>query len=316
MKQLPPLKLREIYFKSIEKEIKRLFDALIFDPIVAATALPVKKEFRNARADALMEAIKSGAVWYEDGQFKGVFNSKISKRLRKIGATFNPRSNTWSIPPLLVPPEISVARAQAEAAYQSLRQTILTVLAGIDIDKINVLSDLPEKYMETIDWMEHDFQDTVRKITIPPNLTEAQSGIIAAEWGQNLDLYIKEWIAQDILDLREMVMTEAFEGNRASSMVKAIQQNYGVSRRKAEFLARQETSLLMSKFRETRYRDIGSTTYRWRGVLDARERHDHKILEDKVYSWDQPPVVDRKTGRRANPGEDYGCRCVAVALIN
>ncbi|MGH9864813.1 MAG: minor capsid protein [Candidatus Acidiferrales bacterium] len=307
MRQIPPLRLKDAYFKSIEREIKRLFDALIFDPIIKATGIPAKKEIKNAAADPLAEAIAAGQVWYEDGLFKGSFNSKISRRLREIGATYNPRSRTWSLPPLLMPPEISVAFARAESGYQALRQHIITALAGVDIQSINVLSNLPDKYIQTINWMEGDFQKTVRAITIPPNLTDDQRGIIAAEWGQNLDLYIKDWIAQDILDLRKMVMEETFKGNRAESMVKAIQHNYGVSRRKAEFLARQETSLLMSKFRETRYRDIGSTTYRWSTSHDERVRHDHALLNTKVFSWDSPPVVDLKTGRRANPGEDFGC---------
>lgn len=315
MKQLPPLPLKNHYFKSIEEEIQHLFDALIFNPIVAATGLPVKKEIRNAVTDPLAQAITDGTVWYVDGLFKGQFNSRISKRLREIGATYNPKSNTWSLPPLLMPPDISTAMAHADMIYQGLRTTILQTIADVDIDSINVLSTIPDQYMRTIDWMEDDFLKTVRAITIPPTMTEAQKGIIAAEWGQNLDLYVKNWIDEDILDLRQMVQTEAFAGNRAEGMVKAIQHNYGVSRRKAEFLARQETSLLMSKFRETRYKDVGSTTYRWQGAMDERERPDHKALQGKVFSWESPPVTDLKTGRRCHPGEDFGCRCLAIALI-
>lgn len=289
---------------------------MLYIPLLKAIGRTEFKELKNSQSDPLTEAIKSGAVWYDDGLFHGIFNAAISRRLRDIGATYNPKSKTWSLSRFDLPPEISTAVASAQSNYNTMRANIIRTLDSVDIQSINNLSNIPDKYMQTIDWMEGDFMKAVRTITIPPNLTPAQRGILAAEWGQNLDLYVKGWLSDNILELREMVQTEAFQGNRAESMVKAIEHNYGVSRRKAKFLARQETSLLMSKFRETRYKDIGSTRYRWSGAMDERERPDHKALQGKIFSWDSPPVVDKKTGRRANPGEDFGCRCVAVALID
>lgn len=313
MKALPSLKLTERYWKNIEQEIKNLLDVLLYEPFARALEVP-KKEIENS-TDDLITAIQKGTIWYQDGRFFGSFSAATSRRLLGIGARYNQKSNTWSLMPESLPSEIRIAQAGAVSRYDAMRKRLLTTLDDINIDSINAVSSIPDRYIQTIDWMESDFQKAVRKISIPPKLTPEQRGIIAAEWGQNLDKYIKDWAQESILELRGIVQANAFEGQRAENLIKLIRKNYQVSRNKARFLARQETSLLMSKFRETRYRDIGSTKYRWSGTLDERERPDHKALQGQIFSWDSPPVVDRRTGRRANPGEDYGCRCVAVPLI-
>jgi uncharacterized protein with gpF-like domain len=34
-----------------------------------------------------------------------------------------------------------------------------------------------------------------------------------------------------------------------------------------------------------------------------------------VFKYSEPPIVDVRTGRRANPGEDFQCRCTANPII-
>ena len=56
--------------------------------------------------------------------------------------------------------------------------------------------------------------------------------------------------------------------------------------------------------------------YVWSTSQDSRVRDSHRRLNRKKFRWDDPPVVDPKTGRRCHPGEDYGCRCVALPVFN
>lgn len=272
------------------------------------------KELKNS-ADPLTEAIRSGRIYVEDGKLYGDFNAKTSKALRGLGATFHSRSRSWTLP-RAVPAEISMALADADMRYTVLKNRLVAAIDSIRPESVSKLSRTPELYETSVDRMDEDFKTAVKRITIPARLTAAQKAILAQEWGQNLNLYIQKWIEEDILELRQKVQQNVFAGRRAKSLVKGIQQNYGVSKRKAEFLARQETSLLLSKFREQRFKSVGSTRYRWRGTMDGKERHDHKELEGQIFFWDNPPIVDKKTGRRANPGEDFNCRCVAEAIID
>lgn len=313
MKQLAPIILREKYFIGIEKEIKRLLDELIYKPLVRALEIPMREIYNTG--NALLNALQAGTVWYREGHFYGQFNSRITKDLRALGAVYNAPSRTWSLEAVLVPADVRFAQASADSRYDVLRRQVLRTIDDMQIASIAKHSETTARYGKAIEWMEGDFTKTVKAISIPPTLTDTQRELLAAEWGQNLDLYIKDWASEEILKLREKVQISAFQGGRAEGLVNYIQQSYGVSRTKAQFLARQETSLLMSTFQKNRYRDIGIQRYRWSGANDARERPDHKALNGKVFSWDMPPITDRRTGARNNPGEDYNCRCIAIPLV-
>ena len=45
-------------------------------------------------------------------------------------------------------------------------------------------------------------------------------------------------------------------------------------------------------------------------------RDSHRHLNGKRFSWNDPPVVDARTGRRCHPGQDYQCRCVALPVFD
>lgn len=312
MRPLPPLILRDKYYLGIEKAINRVLLEKLYMPLASVVGKP--REILNT-GSVLYEAVVSGRIWYLDGAFHGSFNSRISKALEAIGATFNIRSKTFSLRRADVPAELSMAQANADSRYNALRRAMVQTLDDLDIDSITRNSAIPSDIRKAVDWMDVDFKKTLASITIPPTLTDEQRDIISKEWGKNLELYVQGWTQENVLSMREKVTTNAFAGRRADQLVSMIQESYGASQRKARFLARQETSLLMAKFRETRYRCVGITRYRWSTSHDERVRHDHKHLNGKIFSWDNPPVTNLKTGARNNPGEDFGCRCIAIALV-
>jgi len=318
MKQLPPLRLTPAYYEAIEAEINAILAEELFLPLVRAVGMK-PSQLTNARSP-LIGAIENGSVWYADGRFQGSFNAAITKELRSIGAKWNATSRSWSLPASKLPAQVRMAQGAASAAYDDMRRRVLTTLDDINVQSVTRLDRLKDKYTKTIEWMDGDFYKTVAKVAIPPKLTDKQRDIIAAQWSENLDLYIKDWTDKSILNLRQQVQGNAFVGQRAENLVKMIQTEYGVSARKAHFLARQETSLLMSKFRETRYKDIGVTRYRWSISGSAAPvgnvRDDHAELNGKIFSWDSPPVTNTDTGARNHPGEDYNCKCVAIPVVD
>lgn len=312
--------VKESYFSHIETEIQRIFNQLLYDKlsrILFSRNLNIIEIKNTAKLDALSRAIADGRIWYDDGQFKGQFNAATSRQLKSIGATYNPRAQTWSLPFTEIPPEISIAQAEAADRYKTLQYDLLEALDFAQPQMVGEISKTPKKYEATVSKMNHDFVTAANAIAIPPKLTDDQKRIISEEWGHNLNLYIKDWLAENILELRTKIQANALPyGGRAENLTKMISENYMVSKNKAKFLARQETALLMSKFQETRYRDIGVNRYRWSGANDERERADHKALNGKIFAWTNPPITDRRTGARNHPGEDYNCRCVAIPIVD
>lgn len=119
--------------------------------------------------------------------------------------------------------------------------------------------------------------------------------------------------------LRQMkdIVQEGFRtGKTTTAIVKEIQHTYGVDKRRARLIARDQIAKLNSDLTKTQQTDAGVNQYTWSTSGDSRVRDGHRRLNGKKFSWDDPPVVDAKTGRRAHPGEDYQCRCVALPVFD
>lgn len=312
MKQLPPQILKDGYFVGIEKEINNFLYDLIFSPLIKIFK-ENGVEFKNGN-NPLVDAIERGVITFEDGKFTGSFNSKTSKALRDIGAKFDARSKSWvlSTP---APPEVSIAAVSAAGRAVSISNRCISVLDGIDVPAALARARIRNAMGLSLDRMDADWQKSVKSVAIAPRLTPEQSSVIVREWQDNMDLYIKDWAEQNIKDLREKVRKNAFIGQRSDILIKDIQKTYGASKAKAKFLARQETSLVMSKLKEQRYKDNGITRYKWSTSHDERVRDRHNHLDGKIFSFDNPPIVD-DTGRRANAGEDFGCRCICIPIVD
>lgn len=314
MRYLRPLRLKQSYYKDVEKTIDRIFYAHCFEPIVLAFKDNGYKSalVQNAN-DSVSAALRKGKIFFFEGKFIGDFDAKISKEFRRLGAQYNARDKSYSFD--VVPPSLQTTIAQVNLRMENIKSDILRNLDNSLNNRDFSQERIIEEYRKTVYNINQDFLQTIHGISIAPELTPAMQRNIAESWGENLEIYIKKWTDNNILKLRQEVATNTYAGGRSTNLIKGIQQDYGVSQRKAKFLARQETSLLMSNLREERYKDAGIIEYKWSGTMDERERPDHKLLEGTVQTWDKPPVTDRKTGKRANPGEDFGCRCLAIPIV-
>ena len=311
MKQLQPLILMQEYWLPVEEAINDLLWDMIYAPIekiLATTSIQVK----NA-SDPLSVALAKGKIYYDNGKFKGELNSKISKQLKSIGAKF--KKGTWHLPEKSFPPQVSMAIALADDKFSKISHQIIRQLDSVEFEQARAKVVLEGAYEKTVKQMDAAFEKTVKQIAIAPKLTAEMQAQITAQWAENLELYIQGWANENILKLRTEVQRNAFSGQRANNLVKLLQGNYGTSKSKAKFLARQETSLLVSKFREERYKSIGVQKYRWSTSKDSRVRDRHKELDGKIFFFSDPPPSGAN-GERQNAGEPFGCRCVAIPIVD
>lgn len=134
------------------------------------------------------------------------------------------------------------------------------------------------------------------------------------EWvSENVDL-IKTVPNQSLDKMKELVYQSYMRGATTTDIVKEIQRQYGMDKRHAKLIARDQTAKLNANITEHQQRDAGVSRYKWSGVLDRRERRSHRELEGHIFSWDDPPETDR--GRRCHPGQDYQCRCCALPVFD
>lgn len=296
------------------------FDKYFYAPLVAELKLNINT-IQNSKKDELTRAIERGTVTFDRGAFSGRFNAGISRKLKEIGATWDKRKGVFRLDLGNLPAEL---RATVEASRSRFERTLQRLDA-------HLAKDLPAEiaeHVKTADlfnkslWdVQEELETTLKNITIVPKLTESQADFISAEWGENMQLWVKNFSEEEIKKLRKAVQQNVFAGNRREQLVQLIKQSYGVTENKATFLARQESHLLLAKYKEARYTESGSTHYKWKCVAGSPlhpVRPSHKALDNLVFRWDDPPITTAptETQRRNNPGEDYNCRCFAIPLFD
>lgn len=321
-KFLPIIKEKTEDYEAIEKAIKVLFRKEIYLPLLREFGMRNRRlldesSVQNSSMSGLLDALNSGQITFNRGTFSGHLNAKISKDLRDLNAKFDRSTGTYKIQLNDLPYEIRSAISASEYKFKEKLDKIDEKLSEI----------IPEEFAERLRTeklfdrayfrVESDFQKSVRGITIAPKLTDEQRRRLSSEWSKNMQLWVRDFTSKEVTSLREKIQKSSFAGNRYEAAVGAIQDSYGVTARKAKFLARQETSLLMTKFKQTRYEAAGVEWYKWvcvKGSANHPVRPMHEKNNGKFFRWDSPPTVDEQ-GHRKNPGQDYNCRCAARAVV-
>lgn len=321
MRRLSPIVHRDAYTRAVEAELNAYFEEVLITPlqnILAAQHLDDTRE--NGPMDTIAEALKRGRLWYSAGIFFGKLNAVLSSALRNIGATMNKDGNfalAVDKLPLWIRGAVEQSLDRARKLHLQITETLATIAANVAIATktgIETAKAIPA----IIKNLDQQFTDTVLAIDVvevSAELTPAVAQALRVEFTDNLNLTIKNFLSEEIPRLRELVQKNAFAGYRADTLADIIETRFGVTKRKAAFLADQETSLLTSKFREQRYKAIGIRDYIWSTSHDERVRDDHRHLDGKRFSFASPPITNRTTGARNNPGEDFRCRCVPIPVI-
>ena len=310
MKQLKPIIEMPEYIKRLEKAVEKVIFDAVFKDVLSVVRKYKLKNFENS-SSALRGALLAGKVQFSNGKFTGKFSSSISKELKTMGA--KRIKSGWSINEAKLPFAIQSAVAVATQHFKNMHQDILDVLAPEKVVLTIEQSDFTAEYAQNLRGLESQFKQSVKAVGVTPDLTFDSMLAISENYSNNMKLYIQKWSDDNVLKLRELVYDNSMNGFRAEKLAKIIERNFSVSKKKAKFLARQETALMMSTFQENRFKDAGVTKYRWSTSKDSRVRDLHEDLDGKIFTWNEA-VIDEH-GNRGNPGEAFGCRCIAIPII-
>jgi SPP1 gp7 family putative phage head morphogenesis protein len=346
---LKPSPIKDSDYADIEAQLLAIFYDLVFRPLVEVlrphdTALRGHardlaragariRQMRNSRLspselwnapqeDPLISALKAGLVQYSGttGAFSGKFNAAISSALKKLGAKFDRRSGVFFLSPDKVPPSVRAAAHMAEEAMKKVHDELLRRLAETE-GKLDALVD--EKVNRRtlnatvmLDKVAKRDKKAYGDALGVDELDEAAKERLAHDYAENVKPNIKKFVSEDILKLRAMIEKNANEGWRFDRLVSRIEHNFkGVTPARAQLIARTETSIYVSKVRQSRFEQVGVTEYIWRTAGDSRVREDHRSLNGRRFFYAHPPIIDERTGERGNPGETYNCRCTAQPIL-
>ncbi len=349
-----PILEKEYYYKPFLKLINGIFDDIIFRPILEVLK-PIQKYYFNSE-NVIIEAIRSGQIQYINGKFYGKFNAKISKELVKLGAKYNKLTKTYDIEKQLLPLYVRDSIAYMSVFYADMAKKLNYVIDNIEFNQLYpnlkkifeyeledvLIEDLEDESEKTLKSAfkktsrgkkktvfeklkeKTKFKELEESIKIVPELNKTIKAELVKNYIDNVNYSIAKFTDEARLKLRKMVMDNLFKngGLQIHSLVEELRKFRGVDEKRAEFIARQDTSLLIAEYRKAKYKQLGITEYIWNvaRTYEATKdrphgvRPEHWALKDTRQSFDNPPVSNKK-GERHNPGEDFGCRCYPLPII-
>ncbi len=152
---------------------------------------------------------------------------------------------------------------------------------------------------------------------------------------QFYERFLKKWVDDNVLkiksiptlelqEMQDIILDGYRQGRTIRDIQHDIQEAYNVDKHKAQMLARDQVASLNAEITRQQQTDAGVKRYKWSTSHDARVRECHAELDGQIFEWDNPPEMwyDTKsrgrvmTGRFANPGEDYCCRCCAIPVFD
>lgn len=313
-------KIKEAYTKLIEKALwsylwegiyKPMFEIMNVKPIVVKNSL-----------DVVVEALREGKIIYVDGGFKAKtkFTNAQSSQLVKWGAKWDKHQKMYRLPESMLPDSLRVYIAESRIQQQEQIKLLQGYLEQVEYNFPYIIESMVfDTEVKTIlDDAGNEVKKNIKHINvIEPELSEEQTNEIAGTYTENMKGYvIKDFAQERIPEMRRKIQELVLKGYRTDKVQELLQKEYGIAARKAKFLAQNETAIMLSEYKKVTYKEMGFNKFIWRTITDGRERELHKQLNGTVWSYDNPPVIDERTGNRGLPGQSYNCRCMQIPYMD
>ena len=191
-------------------------------------------------------------------------------------------------------------------------------IADTDFQKIDEYHQLTKEERKNIE---------VPKLNLDKVAIDKRAKKIAEDYTYNMDYWVKNWKAKEINTMRRDVLEMTQNGARTETIKKYFMERWGIAERKAEFLARNESGIASSVLKATHYQDMGCTHFKWLRSTSKEKRELHLeyaketgnkygIGGTNIFAFDNPPIIDERTGQRGLPQETYNCSCNLVGIKN
>lgn len=132
---------------------------------------------------------------------------------------------------------------------------------------------------------------------------------------------IKRVPAEYLPNVQQDVMRSITTGNGLQDLVPQLKARNVKVRNWAENVARDQTRKAYATVNRVRMQEAGVRKFKWvhsGGANQPREYHMHRFpagLNGGIFSFDEPPIIDERTGERGFPGQLPYCGCTMSPVI-
>lgn len=147
-------------------------------------------------------------------------------------------------------------------------------------------------------------------------LTENLNEVVKAAVNENVSL-IKSISAQYLKDVEEAAYRSITTEGGYPQLLKALQNRKEISLRHAKNVSLDQTRKIYNYINRERMQAVGVESFEWiHSGGGQRPRKDHIEMSGKIYSFNNLPIIEKKTGERGIPGQAINCKCTMRPVIN
>lgn len=137
-------------------------------------------------------------------------------------------------------------------------------------------------------------------------------GPLFGQWRKDNVSYITRMLEGEAESMADLLAKS--EGRRFENVAKDIEERFGMTKKRAELIARDQAIKLSANIRDERATKSGLKEYIWVTRQDDRVRDSHKLLHGKKFSYDDHPPSG-VYGEKQAPGVAISCRCLSRPVI-
>jgi SPP1 gp7 family putative phage head morphogenesis protein len=144
--------------------------------------------------------------------------------------------------------------------------------------------------------------------------TQAMKDVVAATTAENVAL-IKSIPQKYLADVEVHVMQSISAGRDLGTLAKHLEKTYGITKRRAALISRDQNSKATSSMQRVRHLELGITKATWRHSSAGRQpRPTHVAMNGKTYDIAKG-MWDSAINDWTQPGVQINCRCISVPIV-
>ena len=152
---------------------------------------------------------------------------------------------------------------------------------------------------------------TIKTNFMTGDLSEVVKSIVA----ENVSL-IKSIADVYLSNVQKSVLRSITFGQGLKDLVPQLKKFDGMSERHANNVALDQTRKAYNSINKARMEKVGVKKFKWlHSGGGQKPRKDHIEMNGNIYSFDDLPVIDRRSGERGIPGQAINCRCRMAPVI-
>lgn len=207
--------------------------------------------------------------------------------------------------------------AQDDIPAKALQQALARV-GRRWLKDFDTLSDKLAEYFSTSvrNRCDRALADMLRKggFSVRFKMTAAMRDAYAAVRAENVGL-IRSIAQQHLSKVETLVMQSVSRGGDLGTLTKQLEHQFGVSRRRAAFIARDQNAKATAVMTKVRHVELGVTTAKWMHSAGGKHpREPHVRFSGQTYDIREGHDFGDGLGP-VWPGTAVNCRCVAVPII-